>query len=80
MQLFENPRKAKLYSKISWGIVLSLLILINYSIFFGEFDLTFDGEKLEPSFSVAVVINLLFLVMGFASMVIIHIVYGPKKS
>ena len=49
-------------------------------MFFGEFDLTFNGENLEPNFSVAVVINLLFLVMGFASMVIIHIVYGPKQS
>jgi len=80
MQLFENSRKAKLYSKISWSIVLALLILINYSMFLGDFDLTFNGEKLEPSFSVAVVINLIFLVMGFASMVIIHIVYGPKKN
>ena len=49
-------------------------------MFFGEFDLTFNGEKFEPSFSVAVVINLLFLVMGFVSMVIIQIVYGPKQS
>ncbi len=49
-------------------------------MFVGEIDLTFNGKKVEPSFSVALVINLLFLVMGFANMVIIHIVYGPKES
>lgn len=49
-------------------------------MFVGEIDLTVNGEKVEPSFSEAAVINLLFIVMGFASMITIHIVYGSKQN
>ena len=58
MKVFEDPKKAKLFTKISWGIIIIIMILTNISIFVGEFEFTINNKRIEPSFLLTIGINL----------------------